>query len=128
VRTEQELQLNLERTRIRAVLAKTEQLVTKGPIDALKVCAYKMRMNRTQSAGTKRLANTRPTNLSLNASLVDEAKALGVNVSLAATSGLEQAVAKRRAERWIEENESALQSYNAYIEQNGLPLGRFRPF
>ena len=71
---------------------------------------------------------TRPTNLSLNARLVEEAKALGVNLSLAASSGLEQAVAKRRGERWIEENAAALDSYNEYVENHGLPLEKSRLF
>jgi antitoxin CcdA len=73
-------------------------------------------------------AATRPTNLSLNAALVDEAKELGVNISLAAASGLERAVAKRRAERWIEDNAAALDSYNEYVETNGLPLEKSRLF
>lgn len=71
---------------------------------------------------------TRPTNLSLNAALVDEAKALGINISLAAASGLEQAVAKKRAERWIQENAAALDSYNEYVNRCGLPLEKSRLF
>jgi antitoxin CcdA len=80
------------------------------------------------SRRSKGAATTRATNLSLSASLVDEAKALGVNISLAAASGLEQAVAKRRAERWIEDNAAALDSYNEYVEKNGLPLEKSRLF
>jgi antitoxin CcdA len=71
---------------------------------------------------------TRATNVSLSAKLVDEAKALGVNISAAATAGLEQAVAKRRAERWLDANAAALESYNHYVEQNGLPLETSRLF
>ncbi|MEP7130345.1 MAG: type II toxin-antitoxin system CcdA family antitoxin [Sphingomicrobium sp.] len=70
----------------------------------------------------------RPTNVTLNAALVDEAKALGVNISLAAASGLEQAVAKYRAEIWAEENAAALASYNDFVEENGLPLEKSRLF
>jgi antitoxin CcdA len=80
------------------------------------------------SKRSKGAAVTRATNLSLSASLVDEAKALGVNISLAAASGLEQAVAKRRAERWVEDNAAALDSYNEYVETNGLPLQKSRLF
>jgi antitoxin CcdA len=82
----------------------------------------------SSSARAHDRAATRPTNLSLNAALVDEAKALGVNISLAATSGLEQAVAKRRAESWLEENAAALGSYNAFVEKHGLPLEKSRLF
>jgi len=77
---------------------------------------------------SKRSAATRPTNLSLNAALVDEAKDLGVNISLAAASGLEQAVAKRRTERWLDENRAALDSYNRFVGTSGLPLEKFRLF
>jgi antitoxin CcdA len=86
-----------------------------------------MRMNiEPDSRRSKGGARARATNLSLSAALVDEAKALGVNISLAAASGLEQAVAKRRAEQWMEENAAALDSYNAYVERNGLPLEKSR--
>jgi len=83
---------------------------------------------QSSSVRGKDRPGTRPTNLSLNALLVDEARELGVNISLAATSGLEQAVAKRRAERWMNENASALASYNQYVEKNGLPLEKWRLF
>ena len=83
---------------------------------------------RSISERSVRGASTRPTNLSLSTALVDEAKALGVNISLAAAWGLEQAVAKTRAERWLEENRAALDSYNEYVEEHGLPLEKFRLF
>lgn len=73
-------------------------------------------------------SGTRPTNVSLDAQLVAEAKALGVNISLASAWGLEQAVAKARAEHWLKENRAALASSNAFVEANGLPLQKYRPF
>lgn len=88
-----------------------------------------MRMNAHPSPSrSKPSGATRPTNVSLNAALVDEAKTLGVNISLAAASGLEQAVAKRRTERWLEDNGPALESYNQFVGKNGLPLEKFRLF
>ena len=88
-----------------------------------------MRMNiQTGSGRSKRKGGTRPTNVSLGADLVDEAKALGVNISLAAASGLEQAVKQARAERWLEENGAALDSSNEWMEANGLPLADLRLF
>ena len=88
-----------------------------------------MRMSsQTSPARPKRLPATRPTNLSLSASLVDEARDLGVNISLAAAAGLEAAVAKRRAEEWLKENGEALEVYNDFIKTNGLPLDKSRLF
>ena len=88
-----------------------------------------MRMNAHRSSGkSKARGTTRPTNLSLNAALVDEAKKLGINISVAAAAGLEEAVRKRRAERWLERNGAALETYNAFVARNGLPLDKFRLF
>ena len=73
-------------------------------------------------------SRTRPTNVSLDAGLVEEAKELGVSISQASNRGLEQAVKKARGERWREENREALDSYNAWVEKNGLPLEKYRLF
>lgn len=73
-------------------------------------------------------SRTRPTNVSLDAALVEEAKQLGVNISLASARGLEQAVKEARGKHWLDENRAALDSYNAYIEANGLPLADLRLF
>ena len=87
-----------------------------------------MRMSaRKISEGSSRNV-ARTTNVTLTAALVEEAKKLGVNISLAVTWGLEQAVAKARTERWPGENSDALNSYNEYIEKNGLPLEKWRLF
>lgn len=68
------------------------------------------------------------TNVSLDAKLVAEAKALGVSISQASNRGLEEAVKKARGERWLEENREALESSNAWVEANGLPLAKYRLF
>lgn len=78
---------------------------------------------------TSRAASrSRPTNVTLDAALVEEAKALGVNISLASARGLEQAVKEARGKRWLEENIEALESSNAWVEANGLPLAKYRLF
>lgn len=71
---------------------------------------------------------TTPTNVTLDAELVAEAKALGVSISQASQKGLEQAVKKVRSERWLEENREALESSNAWLAANGLPLAKYRLF
>jgi antitoxin CcdA len=76
----------------------------------------------------ERTSGTRATNVSLDAALVDEAKALGVNISLASARGLEEAVKKARAKHWLEENSAALEAYNAYVAERGLPLTKYRRF
>ena len=68
------------------------------------------------------------TNLTLNASLIEEARTLDVNLSRAAEEGLRAAVRQARSDRWRAENAEALASSNAWVEQNGLPLARYRAF
>ncbi|HYP30470.1 MAG TPA: type II toxin-antitoxin system CcdA family antitoxin [Burkholderiaceae bacterium] len=70
----------------------------------------------------------KPTNISIAPALVAEARELGVNLSQAAEVGIAEAVARRRQERWLEENREALESSNAFVEEHGLPLERHRVF
>lgn len=68
------------------------------------------------------------TNVTLTVALVEEAKALGVNLSQAAEVGVADAVARKRAEAWLAENREALESSNAFVEAHGLPLAQYRNF
>lgn len=70
----------------------------------------------------------KPTNVSLDQSLIEDAKALGINISQAAESGLREAVAAERSELWRRENAKAIESANAWVEKNGLPLAKYRQF
>jgi antitoxin CcdA len=85
-------------------------------------------MRMTSSALRKGAKSRRPTNISLPADLIEEAKRLDINISQACQQGLEQQVSKSRAERWIEENREAIESSNAWVEKHGLPLARYRQF
>ena len=68
----------------------------------------------------------RASNLSLDAGLIAEAKALDINVSRAAEEGLARAVAAEKTRRWKEENREALEAWNVYVEKEGLPLADLR--
>jgi antitoxin CcdA len=70
----------------------------------------------------------KPTNLTLDSNLLSDAKALNVNLSRAAEEGVRAAFQHAREEQWRSENAAALESSNAYVEENGLPLERFRQF
>ncbi|TPE59588.1 post-segregation antitoxin CcdA [Sandaracinobacter neustonicus] len=70
----------------------------------------------------------KPTNLSLPAELVAEARALEVNISRACEEGLERQVAAARRARWLAENRAALDSSNDWADANGLPLAAQRLF
>ncbi|MGB0506495.1 MAG: type II toxin-antitoxin system CcdA family antitoxin [Pikeienuella sp.] len=70
----------------------------------------------------------KPTNLSLDQDLVQDARTFGVNLSQAAESGLRQAVQEAKATAWKLENADALSSSNDWVEENGLPLEKYRLF
>lgn len=73
-------------------------------------------------------ATKKATNVSLAEHLVAEAKELRINVSQAAEAGVAKAVAERRTELWLQENQKAFECWNNYIERNGLPLAKYRSF
>ena len=70
----------------------------------------------------------RATNVTLPVALVAEAKALGINLSQACERGLSEQVGETRAEHWRRENAGAIATWNAWTEENGLPLARYRQF
>jgi len=70
----------------------------------------------------------KPTNVSLDAELVAEARQLGINISQACETGLSEKVRKAKAEKWLRENKEALDWSNAYVEKHGIPLARYRMF
>ncbi len=70
----------------------------------------------------------KPTNLSLDAALLAEAREFGINLSQAAELGLQQEIAKTKADKWQVENASAIESSNQWAETHGLPLDRYRKF
>lgn len=70
----------------------------------------------------------KPTNLTLDQGLLSEARSFGVNLSQAAEAGLRRAVKDARAATWKRENAKALEASNAWVEENGLPLEKYRPF
>ncbi len=72
--------------------------------------------------------NRRATSLTMDRQLLDDARALGVNVSRAAEAGLMIALKEARETAWKRENAGAIADFNAYIEENGLPLANFRQF
>ena len=72
--------------------------------------------------------NKRAANLTVDEELLADAKALGINLSATFETSLRDAVRARKAEQWLEDNRPALTSYNKWVEQNGLPLDRYRQF
>ena len=73
-------------------------------------------------------ANRRATNLSLDPAILEEARAMKVNLSRAAEDVIAKAIAEEKARLFREENAEAIRSSNEYVEKHGLPLERYRAF
>jgi len=70
----------------------------------------------------------RATNVTLDAVLLERAMSLNINISQASEEGLSRAVAAKQAAMWLQDNQAALDSSNAYVEKHGLPLAKHRNF
>ena len=68
------------------------------------------------------------TNVSLPTDLLDQLRALGLNVPQACEGGLKAEIVKHRAAQWLEDNRDALASSNDYVGRHGLLLAEFRQF
>lgn len=66
--------------------------------------------------------------LSVDATLLAAAQQEGIDASRAAEEGLRAALRRAQAAAWRRENAEAIASSNAWIEEHGLPLERYRPF
>lgn len=64
----------------------------------------------------------RKTSLTLDAQALDEARALGINVSAVAEEALRRAVAEARRQRWLDENAEAFAAQADWHARNGHPL------
>ena len=74
------------------------------------------------------VSSRKATNVTLDAELLERAKRLRINISQASEEGLSRAVAVKQAALWLQANQAALDSSNAYVEQHGVPLARHRNF
>jgi antitoxin CcdA len=88
-------------------------------------------MPRTMSDEARRVARSaprKPTNVTLPEPLLREARDLGVSLSQACERGLREVVEETRTAKWPRENQHAIESWNEYVEKNGLPLAEYRQF
>jgi antitoxin CcdA len=60
------------------------------------------------------------TNVTIRGDLLEEARALNINLSQEFEQHLAEVVRKRRAEQWKRENREAIKAYNKFVEENGI--------
>jgi antitoxin CcdA len=82
-----------------------------------------MRIKDERAGYAKRAAN-----LSVNAELLDQAKALEINLSATFERALDEAVRTRKRELWLAENREAIAAYNEYVARNGVFSDGLRSF
>jgi len=70
----------------------------------------------------------RQTNVTLSASLLREARELKIDLSQACERGLAAEVSETKARRWLDENQAAINAWNAYVEKHDVPLAEYRQF
>ena len=70
----------------------------------------------------------RSTSMALDRTILDEARELGINISMVAESGVVAAIRAERARRWKHEYAGAIADYNAFIDAGGVPLAEIRKF
>ena len=68
------------------------------------------------------------TNITLSADVLNEAKALGINISQACNQFLRELVTREQERRWQADNAEFIAAYNAGVEKEGLPLDAWRTF
>jgi antitoxin CcdA len=68
----------------------------------------------------------RAANLSVNADLLDQAKALEINLSATFERALEEEVRVRKGKAWLAENRDAIAAYNACVAEHGVLSPMFR--
>ena len=85
-------------------------------------------VTRLTRDGRKLTPVRKATNVTLPETLVKDARELGINVSQACEKGLAAAVSEARGAAWLRENKAALEAWNAYVEEHGIPLEEYRQF
>ncbi len=68
------------------------------------------------------------TNITLSADVLNEAKALGINISQACDQFLRDLVRIEQKRRWQTDHAEFIAAYNAGVERDGLPLDPWRSF
>ena len=73
-------------------------------------------------------APKKPTNLSINSDLLQQAKEHHINLSQALELRLVEILRDEKRRNWLEENREAMEEYNQRIETNGVFSDGLRRF
>lgn len=68
----------------------------------------------------------KPTNVTIRGDLLDEARALKINLSQEFEQHLGEVVRKHRAEQWLRDNREAIEAYNRFFKEHGIWSDEYR--
>jgi antitoxin CcdA len=105
-------------------------------IDPQPLCAYIIHMIDGEKLVARAFASPifdarapkKPTNVSINADLLHQAKELKINLSRTLEERLIDLVGAERRRRWLAENESAIADYNDRMDRDGVFSNGLRRF
>ena len=67
-------------------------------------------------------------NLSLNRDLLEKARAQNINLSATLEQALKDKLRELERTDWLQNNQNAIDSYNAFVEANGIFGEKYRTF
>ena len=70
----------------------------------------------------------RRVNLLLDSKIVEAARELQLNISQVSNRALAAEVKAERERRWAEEHRPAMEAWNTWFEENGMPFEELRVF
>lgn len=68
------------------------------------------------------------TNLSINTDLLNQAKALHINLSATLERALAEAIRDKQRQQWLQDNQQSIEDYNQRIEAEGCFSDSLRSF
>lgn len=73
-------------------------------------------------------APKKPTNVSINRDLLQQAKEHQINLSQALENRLAELLREQKQQQWLRENQEAVEAYNQRVAQNGVFSDGLRRF
>ena len=73
-------------------------------------------------------ASKKPTNLSINSDLLSKAREMNINLSATLENELARQLKIKQRELWLQENAKAIQTYNDFVENEGVFSDGIRNF
>ncbi|MDZ7768339.1 MAG: type II toxin-antitoxin system CcdA family antitoxin [Woeseiaceae bacterium] len=83
------------------------------------ICGSFTKRIAMRSANVPKTAK-KPVNLSINSDLLAVARKLKINLSATMEAALVDAVTRKQRERWLEENQAAIEAYNERVNTDGV--------